>query len=494
MTRALAHLRRAEAIMEKVGYGHSLMYPQTGNTPPRSTNISTKTTNTRTTAHTSPRPSPFQRGLKKDKIVTVFSSHRKPDGVHAILKWHNGAAQVFYEFTVDKNVNDGVDLTLQDSDRQNTLLLHEAQVITTQASTSTQRVPTSIHVRPVRALPHMFKLTSLGKTFLFHVTDWNGSEQNPIVNGEILASLTSNSPHNIKVQLHRPVGSNAQTVLITDSKGLEQKWTCNAKFSEIVDYVKRKKARAAARTTTSAQPQTSRALKVMHLQKGSIVSAIKRNLVEVHYPTRPSKFFYVLWKSEPPYNTHKLHFIVTSISLNEVNLQLLDQRAKDFTFKPYLTKPAVVVEDIRNRFNELLSASWLHENLKQMPSKEEKKEIIDYMKHVLASTENLQTGHGSPQLLNKAKLKASYQSLSNKLFLTVIDIFERPSARGLSIWDEIEQFNLDEDYQRAQDGLKLVQYEIIYFKQQIQDFYVFPPPPPPDSDFTADEDPEDTIF
>ena len=259
-------------------------------------------------------------------------------------------------------------------------------------------------------------------------------------------------------------------------------------------------------TATSAQQQTSRALKSMHLQTGSVLSAIKRNLVEVHYPTRPSKFFYVLWESEPPYNTHKLHFIVTSIKEDEVELEFLDHRDSEsstkeniFRFKPYPSQriPAVVVADIRNRFNELLSASWLQKNLQKMPTKKETKEIIDYMERVLASVKYLRTGRGSPQQLNQGKLtKASYTSLSNKLWIAINDIFERPSARGLSIWDEVEQFKRDKDY--GLDRIQLVEDEIIYFKEQIRKLRDFQPPSPPQPpppqlhafpDLTADESP-----
>jgi len=209
---------------------------------------------TTTTTPTSTNPSPHQLGLAKGRTVTVFSSHHKHGVIHAILQWENGSAQVFYEVIVNKSVVDGTQLTLQDYQRGKSMLLfHESGVgmVPTAAST--------VHVRPVKALPRMFKCTSFQKTLLFHVTGLIGSEDNLIVNAKEF-TFASGLPYNQRtIQVHRPdyKGSHPQAVCILQSTKEKEKWKCNVTFNEIVEYAKQKQARAQTSTSTSATTSTT---------------------------------------------------------------------------------------------------------------------------------------------------------------------------------------------------------------------------------------------
>ena len=254
----------------------------TSTTTSTSTSVTTSKTPTTTSTSTSLL---LKMGLTKGQIVEVFSSHHKDDAIYAILKWHNGSAQVFYEVTVDKSLRDVKQLILQDSHTgQNMLLFHELQVVTVQqkaASTSRekQRAPLSVSVIPSRVLPHMFKCLSLERpnvisaTLLFYATNWNGIEENPIVNARVFGS---SMPYlNELIQVHREFDEQAKNayrdhpkvVHIQNAPQHKRTWRCNVTFKEVVQYVKQEQARSAHAISAQQDPQTSRAAHTMSAQQ-----------------------------------------------------------------------------------------------------------------------------------------------------------------------------------------------------------------------------------
>jgi len=207
--------------------------------------------------------------------VKVFHAFNKDGAMYAILNWHNGSAQVFYQVRVNKSLSDVEKLILQDSHTgQNMLLFNEIQIITSRGintSRGKQRTPVSeVSVDPVRVLRPMFKCLSLEKqkeaeiALLFHATDWNGSEENPIVKAKVF--LSSRSYDHELIYIHRQFDEQNKTAYKDDRNVVQiemappnrQAWRCNVKFEEVVQYVKQAKARAAAMSAPQ-EPQTSRA-------------------------------------------------------------------------------------------------------------------------------------------------------------------------------------------------------------------------------------------